>query len=77
MPIVRSTNTGITTIIYPDGSESERLMIYEKKNLDITLDMYQTNPTHYQKYGIFSFLLLCLILIGLEKIPLLRGRANE
>ncbi len=77
MPIVRSTNTGITTIIYPDGSESERLMIYEKKNLEVALDLFKTTPSHYQKYGIFSFLLLCLFIIGLEKIPLLKGRVSE
>lgn len=30
LPIVRSTNTGVTSVVYPDGSESKRLRIGRK-----------------------------------------------
>jgi apolipoprotein N-acyltransferase len=58
LPIIRSTNTGITSIIYPDGSESERLKINEIGVLDVKIPLVQSSATVYQTYGAFIFLFL-------------------
>lgn len=51
-PIVRSTNTGITTVIFPDGQEGRRLLTNEKDVLDFRLTLPQTAPlTIFQRYG--------------------------
>ena len=77
LPIIRSTNTGITTVLYPDGSESDRMTINQKSFMDINLQLQKRSATIYQKFGYFSFLLLGLILIWGEKILLSKDRANE
>ncbi|MBF0300508.1 MAG: apolipoprotein N-acyltransferase [Oligoflexia bacterium] len=51
LPIVRSTNTGISLVIYPDGSESPRIEIGESKFLDVKLITPDRKPTIYQQYG--------------------------
>ncbi|MBA2404877.1 MAG: apolipoprotein N-acyltransferase [Bdellovibrionales bacterium] len=58
LPIIRSTNTGISSIIYPDGSESRRLGVSEVGRLDVTLPLGKPTSTVYQAYGIFPLLLL-------------------
>lgn len=64
LPIIRITNTGISSVIYPDGSESERLLIGEEKVLDTKLKLNkQSSATIYQKFGIYTFLLLISILL--------------
>lgn len=70
-PIIRSTNTGITSVIFVDGSESERLPIYEENTLDLVIKV-PTNPsTIYQRFGFeitaMIFLILMLICYFLEK----------
>lgn len=76
IPIIRSTNTGITTIIYPDGRESKRLMIYEKTILDESFKFNSRNKTPYQMGGIWIFVIFGIALIFLEKNLLLKGHAN-
>ena len=53
IPFIRSTNTGITTIIFPDGSESERLTFEEKKTLDYELKISKRQSTPYQRFGLW------------------------
>lgn len=77
LPIIRSTNTGITTVIMADGSESSHLNIGEKTFLDLKLQFKNRVATLYEKFGYVSFLFLGLVLILGEKILLSRGRANE
>lgn len=66
LPILRSTNTGITTVIYPDGSESKRLLINEKTYLDVDLEIAPRTKTVFQIFGIWSFLLITLTLLLIE-----------
>lgn len=53
LPIIRSTNTGITSVIFPDGSESERLSIGAKDALDVLVPIRNGTETPYQNYGAF------------------------
>ena len=66
IPVIRSTNTGITTVIFPDGSESKRLLISEKTYLDIDLEIAPRTKTFFQIFGIWSFLLIAFILLLIE-----------
>jgi apolipoprotein N-acyltransferase len=60
LPIIRSTNTGITSVIYPDGSESKRLGIGEKDLLDVDVHLGTGEATIYQRYGVYPVLGLFL-----------------
>ncbi len=62
LAIVRSTNTGLTSVIYPDGSESNRLHIGEKSTLDVSVPIGTGEGTVYQRYGIYPFLLFFFII---------------
>ena len=66
IPVIRSTNTGITTVIFPDGSESPMLSISEKSYLDIDLEIAPRAKTIFQKFGIWSFLIIAFILLLIE-----------
>ncbi len=52
LPMVRSTNTGISSVVYPDGSESPRTGVNEKTNLEVKLHRHQVAATPYQRYGL-------------------------
>lgn len=62
LPLIRSTNTGITSVIYPDGSESERLGINQIGTLDLKLKVSEGNSTFYQKNGLYPLVILLSIL---------------
>lgn len=53
MPIVRSTNTGITSVVFPDGSESKRLGINQEDALDVKVNLGNGEATFYQLYGVY------------------------
>ncbi|MBD65047.1 MAG: apolipoprotein N-acyltransferase [Halobacteriovoraceae bacterium] len=65
LPIIRSTNTGISSYIGSDGIEKQRLNYYKKGNLDLELMIGPAPaPTMYQKYGymmILPLFALCFI----------------
>jgi apolipoprotein N-acyltransferase len=62
LPIIRSTNTGISSVTYPDGTESKRLKINQIGKLDIIVPIHKTDATVYLRYGFFPFLLLFVLL---------------
>lgn len=67
LPILRSTNTGISTFIRSDGTEMKRLEYDITGNLDLTLKLPKfKNPeesaqTFFQKYGFMGILPLWLL----------------
>lgn len=67
IPLIRSTNTGITTIIMPDGSESPRLGINQKTVLDYEMKMFVRESTIYQKFGLWLTVLLAVAFYGIER----------
>ncbi len=69
LPIVRSTNTGISTIIYPDGKEGPRLGVFEKNILDVDLKLdLKREETLFQFWGIYGLFIPFIILILMIKI---------
>lgn len=66
IPIIRSTNTGITTVIYPDGSESKRLNVGEKTYLDLDLKISKRVTTLFQMIGIWGVIVLAFSLMAFE-----------
>lgn len=74
IPIVRMTNTGITSVIYQDGSESKRSQIFKQEVQDIKLETQAREKTIYQEYGIFPTLFLVMILIIISLIHNRRTR---
>lgn len=62
LPIVRMTNTGITSIIYPNGSETKRSKLFEKVIQDVELFTAKREKTIFQKFGILSTLALVILL---------------
>ncbi len=77
IPIIRSTNTGITTVIYPDGSESINLGINQQDSIDLPVKINQSYATIYQRFGINVFLIFIIALILAKKTLLSKGHVNE
>ncbi len=68
IPIVRMTNTGISSVLYPDGSQSKSLGVFKKDVLDINLELGKREATFFQRwgliplFGIFTFLFLLALI---------------
>ena len=62
LPIVRSTNTGISSVIFQDGSESRRLGVGEEGSLDVRVPIGKESETLYQLYGALPLLGLFVFL---------------
>lgn len=67
LPIVRMTNTGISSILYPDGSESKRSQTMKRMILDLPLHLSERQPTLYQRLGILGTIILWLLLFAGDK----------
>ncbi len=63
IPIIRSTNTGISTILYPDGSTERKLGFNKQGVLDIELPIIKNNKTPYQSWGILGTILIIIIMM--------------
>jgi apolipoprotein N-acyltransferase len=63
LPVIRSTNTGISSVLFPDGSESSRLGIGKIATLDVEVPLNTDNQsTIFLKWGEWPFLLLFAVL---------------
>lgn len=62
LPMIRSTNTGISAIIDQSGQPSKVLGIGVSGNLDAIVALPEREPTFYQIWGIWSFLLIFSII---------------
>ncbi len=60
LPIVRSTNTGISSVIFVDGSESPRLGVGVQSNLDVQVPLGTGEATFYQRFGVYPLLVIFL-----------------
>ena len=76
LPIVRSTNTGVTSVIYPDGSESKRLGNGEKNILDVSVPLGTGQATFYQTWGVWPLIILAFILLGLTALREMRSESH-
>jgi apolipoprotein N-acyltransferase len=60
LPILRSTNTGISTYINQNGKEIKRLEYGTTGNLDLSLDLQKNvsekDSTFYQNFGFWGIL---------------------
>lgn len=74
LPIIRSTNTGITSVIFPDGSESRRLGVGETGSLDVNVPLGTGEATIYQKFGVYPTL---VIFIALFLVTWMRERKTK
>jgi apolipoprotein N-acyltransferase len=63
IPIVRATNTGITSVLLPDGSESPRLKIHQPDVLDYKLNLSNAHKTLYLRFGSEITILIAIIAI--------------
>jgi apolipoprotein N-acyltransferase len=66
LPIVRMTNTGISTVLYPDGSESQRILHNQKRSIDLTLLAPPREKTVFQIMGTWAFVFLASFIIGIQ-----------
>ncbi len=65
MPIIRSTNTGVTSVVFADGSESKQLGIGEEGTLDVKVPLGNGKATIYQTYGLWPFIMMFVFLLGI------------
>ena len=70
LPMLRSTNTGISTYILGNGTEVTRLGNFKQGNLDFKLKISKSAETIFQSLGILSLLILVLILMIIKIIYL-------
>ena len=63
LPIVRSTNTGISSVIFPDGSESKRLEVGVQGILDVNVNLGTGEATFYQRFGVYPLVMLFILLM--------------
>ena len=68
IPLIRSTNTGISTVIYTNGNTSKRLEYGTEGNLDVFVPIGQGNRTPFSQYGHAPFYLFFLIYIAARLI---------
>ena len=62
LPIIRSTNTGISSFINVNGQEEHRLGVGVTGNLDMELKLSRHAPTIFQVYGFWSLMPVWLAL---------------
>lgn len=76
LPIIRSTNTGISTIVNIHAQELKRLGVGITGNLDYTMELGKREATLFQKFGFLNTIFLYFILF-IFQILLLKYKHNE
>ncbi|MDH4466524.1 MAG: apolipoprotein N-acyltransferase [Bacteriovoracaceae bacterium] len=76
IPLLRSTNTGITSVIDVDGGQSLQIGVNEKNVLDLSLTMPKRGPTLYQRLGKIPLLIFMMILCSFFAL-LMRTQAKS
>ncbi len=76
LPIVRMTNTGISSLLSQDGSESKRLGIGEADVLDLELKTNKRVPTLFQTFGIWGTILLTIFIYFLMFVARKLGKKS-
>lgn len=66
LPIIRSTNTGISTIIQANGDFKQYLATGNSGILDTVLTVKDRGPTLFQTYGILPLLILAVLIFLLH-----------
>lgn len=66
LPLVRATNTGISTVVYPTGEEIARTKNFEQTYLTANINKFQNEPTLFQRFGILSYLVFVFIIITIS-----------
>ena len=65
IPVVRANNTGISSVLYPDGSESDQMKFSQKGYLDVDVKVRERTPTIFEKYGPWvTWSLGCILFLG-------------
>ncbi len=69
LPIIRMTNTGISSILYPNGEEDRRTNIFKKVSKDYTF-VYKSERSYnfFQKLCLVGGYLLCLFLMAVQTL---------
>ncbi len=72
LPLVRMTNTGVTSVIYPDGSESERIELDLATAKTYEIALKESRPTLFQRIGLLGVMIFALIFFAID---FTRGRS--
>ena len=69
IPVIRASNTGISSVLYPDGSESLQMKFGERGRLDVDVVIRDRTPTIFEKYGPWvTWMLGCVLFLGVSAI---------
>lgn len=68
LPLVRMTNTGISNILYQDGSESDALTHNQEDKIDLLVKVYDNKPTLFQRYGLLPLKLLIMLMFIVSRL---------
>lgn len=68
LPLVRMTNTGVTSVIYPDGSESERITLDVAQAKVYQVELKETKTTLFQHLGLWASMIFALIFFAIELV---------
>jgi len=66
LPMIRMTNTGISTVVNTDGTEGPRLGVGQIGHLDIALKIHENQPTIFERLGIIPTLIAVILIVGIS-----------
>lgn len=63
IPMIRATNTGISTVILPNGDEIKRTNNFEQTSLYVSIPHFEASQTIFLEYGLLSYIGLTILLL--------------